>query len=400
MVTWFTQLERHLLQSSPTCLLKMVTFMAFLLHHRWILVTSCCLVMFLPLVSTAQLPGDKIPDITAHQRAFEELGREVAELEQRNRLLKKMIQLVSPSVVHIEVQKNTAARTLAQEEAGSGMIIGIDKKYYILTNRHVIKDADLQNIHIRLSDSRRIHPQQVWEDRLTDVAVMEIETEHILPVHLGDSDKTSIGEAVFAIGSPFGLRHTVTSGIISAKGRRSLSLGDEGVPLQNFLQTDAAINPGNSGGPLVNLRGQVIGINTAIASNSGGNEGVAFAIPINLANLIARQLISTGTVRRSYLGVRMDHDFSDASAQQLGLPHSLGVLITGITEKSPAEAARLLVNDVLLKFNDIKIENDDHLSSLVSLTPLNREVQLLIFRDRKAVSITVKLADRATFDLP
>ncbi len=374
--------------------------MVLLPRQRWTLTTFCCLVMFLPLVSMAQLPGDKIPDITAHQRAFEELGQEVAELEKRNHLFKKMIQLVSPSVVHIEVQKNTDSRTLAQEEAGSGMIIQLKKKYYILTNRHVVKDAELQNIHIRLSDSRRIHPRQVWEDRLTDVAVMEIETEHVLPVHLGDSDKTGIGEAVFAIGSPFGLRHTVTSGIISAKGRRSLSLGDEGVPLQNFLQTDAAINPGNSGGPLVNLRGQVIGINTAIASNSGGNEGVAFAIPINLADLIARQLISTGTVRRSYLGVRMDHDFSDSSAQQLGLPHSLGVLITGITEKSPAAAAKLLVNDVLLKFNNIRIENDDHLSSLVSLTPLDREVQLLIFRDRKAVTITIKLADRATFELP
>ncbi|MDE0735767.1 MAG: S1C family serine protease, partial [Pirellulaceae bacterium] len=168
--------------------------MVLLPRQRWTLTTSCCLVMFLPLVSMAQLPGDKIPDITAHQRAFEELGQEVAELEKRNHLFKKMIQLVSPSVVHIEVQKNTDSRTLAQEEAGSGMIIQLKKKYYILTNRHVIKDAELQNIHIRLSDSRRIHPRQVWEDRLTDIAVMEIETEHVLPVHLGDSDKTGIGE--------------------------------------------------------------------------------------------------------------------------------------------------------------------------------------------------------------
>ena len=359
-----------------------------------------CLTLLSPGLCPGQLPGDKIPDAAAHQRAFEELAKDVAALQARNNILKKVIRLVQPSVVHIEVRKNTGSRTPGLEEAGSGVIIEFDKKHYILTNRHVITNAELANIQIRLSDNRRIHPHKVWEDRLTDVAVMEITTEHVLPAHMGNSKKTEIGEFVFAVGSPFGLHQTVTYGIVSAKGRQSLSLGDDGVPLQNFLQTDAAINPGNSGGPLVNLRGEVIGINTAIASNSGGNEGVAFAIPIDLAMVIVRQLITTGNVRRSYLGVRMDHDFTDASAQELGLPHSLGVLVTGITEESPASRAKLLVNDVLLKFNQIKIENDDHLSSMVSLTPLNEKVELLVFRNRKPITITVQLANRSDFETP
>ena len=359
-----------------------------------------CLTLLSPGLCPGQLPGDKIPDAAAHQRAFEELAKDVAALQARNNILKKVIRLVQPSVVHIEVRKNTGSRTPGLEEAGSGVIIEFDKMHYILTNRHVITNAELANIQIRLSDNRRIHPHKVWEDRLTDVAVMEITTEHVLPAHMGNSKKTEIGEFVFAVGSPFGLHQTVTYGIVSAKGRQSLSLGDDGVPLQNFLQTDAAINPGNSGGPLVNLRGEVIGINTAIASNSGGNEGVAFAIPIDLAMVIVRQLITTGKVRRSYLGVRMDHDFTDASAQELGLPHSLGVLVTGITEESPASRAKLLVNDVLLKFNQIKIENDDHLSSMVSLTPLNEKVELLVFRNRKPITITVQLANRSDFETP
>ena len=363
-------------------------------------VVCLCLALLSLNTSWGQLPGDDPPDTAAHQRAFAELAGEVAELEKRSNTLKKVIRLVTPSVVHIEVRKNNTLRSSNGEEAGSGMIVALDKKNYILTNRHVIKNAELENIQIRISDGRRIHPHKIWEDRLTDVAVMEIKTAHVLPIHVGDSKKTDIGDFVFAIGSPFGLRQTVTYGIISAKGRRSLMLGNEGVPLQDFLQTDAAINPGNSGGPLANLRGEVIGINTAIASNSGGNEGVAFAVPINLAISVARQLISTGKVKRSYLGVRMDHDFSDESAQQLGLPHSLGVLVTGITEESPAASAKLLVNDVLLKFNQIKIENDDHLSSLVSLTPVDTEVKLLIFRDGKTVTVNVQLANRGEFETP
>ena len=362
--------------------------------------TFLYLALLFPTATWGQIPGDEPPDPAAHQRAFEELASEVAELEQRSNILKKVIRLVTPSVVHIDVRKTTSSRSRSGEEAGSGMIIELDKNFYTLTNRHVIKNAKLENIKIRLSDGRRIQPHKVWEDRLTDVAVMEIQLDHVLPIHVGKSEKTEIGDFVFAIGSPFGLRQTVTYGIVSAKGRRSLILGDEGVPLQNFLQTDAAINPGNSGGPLVNLRGEVIGVNTAIASNSGGNEGVAFAIPIDLAISIARQLITTGKVKRSYLGVRMDHDFSDERALELGLPHSLGVLVSGITEKSPAENAKLLVNDVLLKFNRIKLENDDHLTSLVSLATVDTEVNLLIFRNRKTITLKVKLADRDEFEAP
>ena len=176
-------------------------------------------------------------------------------------------------------------------------------KNYVLTNRHVIKHATLDNIHIRLASGQEVFPIRVWADLETDVAVMAVDSPNVVPARLGDSGNVEIGDFVLAVGSPFGLSHSVTYGIISAKGRRDLQLGVEGVRYQDFFQTDAAINPGNSGGPLLNLRGEVIGINTAIASSSGGNEGIGFTIPINIAMFVAKQLIDQGSVVRAMLGV-------------------------------------------------------------------------------------------------
>ena len=164
---------------------------------------------------------------------------------------------------------------------------------YVLTNRHVVKYANPKDIKIRLSDGRLIHPKKIWEDRKTDVAVMKVQAPQLVPARLGKSDKVEIGDFVLAIGSPFGLRQSVTYGIVSAKGRHDLDLGEGDVEYQNFIQTDAAINPGNSGGPLVNLRGEVVGMNTAIASSSGGNEGIGFSIPIRNVLHIAEATYST-----------------------------------------------------------------------------------------------------------
>src|SRR5205085_10072275 len=162
----------------------------------------------------------------------------------------------------------------------------------------------------------------------------------LIAARIGDSSKVEIGDFVLAVGSPFGLSHSVTYGIISAKGRRDLELGDDSVRFQDFMQTDAAINPGNSGGPLINLRGEVVGMNTAIASSSGGNEGIGFTIPINMVMIIARQLVERGTVIRAYLGVALDSKFGPATAMSVGLMRPRGTRVTRITPGSPAESGK------------------------------------------------------------
>ena len=207
-----------------------------------------------------------------------------------------------------------------------------------------------------------------------------------------------IGDFVVAVGSPFGLNHSVTFGIISAKGRRDLKLGDGSVKYQNFLQTDAAINPGNSGGPLLNLRGEVIGLNTAIASSSGGSEGIGFAIPIKMVMSIARQLIEQGFVRRAYLGVRLDSGFTADEASERGLPRPAGALISGVTSQSPAAASGFNVGDVILQFDGVSIEDNAHLVNLVSVTPVGERVEVLIYRDGSPVRKQVMVGDRGDFE--
>jgi serine protease Do len=190
----------------------------------------------------------------------------------------------------------------------------------------------------------------------------------------------------------------VTYGIISAKGRRDLSLGSEGLKFQDFLQTDAAINPGNSGGPLMNLRGEVVGINTAIASSSGGNEGIGFTIPINMASVVATQLVTQGKVTRAFLGVHLDSRFGPDAAARLGLPVSYGARVTGITPKSPADGSDVKIGDVILQFNGVRIEDDNHLVNLVSLTPVGQEVNVVVYREGKTHSVKVKVGYRSDYE--
>lgn len=348
-------------------------------------------------------PPTAAPSAAASRdRLFEEVGREVALLEAQGNLLKKVIKLVQPTVVHIEAQKapreDVRPTRRPLEEAGAGVIMERNGKFYVITNRHVIKDSKVAQIKIKLSDNRIIRPSQVWTDRGSDVGIMEVSASGLLPARMGDSDRLDIGDFVLAVGSPFGLSHSVTFGIISAKGRRDLKLGDDGVLNQDFIQTDAAINPGNSGGPLLNMRGEVVGINTAIASSSGGNEGIGFTIPINLAMRIAQQLIEHGQVTRAYLGVRLDSQFDAARAAQLGLPRPSGALVTAVTPNSPAAEANLQTGDIILKLNDTRIEDDTHLINLISLTPVGHEVQLFVFRTGKPLVVKVKVGDRDSFE--
>jgi serine protease Do len=338
-----------------------------------------------------------ISTATSRDRLYAELAADVAELEQRGSILKRVVKLVTPAVVHIEARReaDSARPGRDAEEAGSGVIIERRGKFYVLTSRHVIKYSTVAGINIKLSDGRVVHPKQTWSDAATDVAIMLLDTQGMLAARLGDSSKLEIGDFVLAVGSPFGLSHSVTYGIISAKGRRDLRLGDDGVQYQDFLQTDAAINPGNSGGPLLNLRGEVIGLNTAIASASGANEGIGFAIPINMAMVIADQLIERGLVVRAYLGVRLDSSFGPAEAAKIGLSRPEGARVSGITRSSPAEQARILVGDIILEFDGMRIEDDMHLINLVSLTPVQKEVDVRLLRDGRPLSLRVRVANRS-----
>jgi serine protease Do len=332
------------------------------------------------------------------ERLYAELAEDVQEIELRGSIVKRVVKLATPAVVHIEARKEVENARPARgesEEAGSGVIIERRGRLFVLTNRHVIKYSTVNGINVKLADGRIVHPKQVWSDPATDVAIMSIAAEGIVAARIGDSSKLDIGDFVLAVGSPFGLSHSVTYGIISAKGRRDLRLGDDGVQYQDFLQTDAAINPGNSGGPLLNLRGEVIGLNTAIASASGANEGIGFAIPINMVMVIADQLIERGTVVRAFLGVRLDSSFGPNEAARLGMIRPEGARVTGITRNSPAEIARIQVGDVILEFDGTRVEDDMHLINLVSLTPVHKEVDVRLLREGRPLGLRVRVANKA-----
>ncbi|MCH7751286.1 MAG: trypsin-like peptidase domain-containing protein [Planctomycetes bacterium] len=318
------------------------------------------------------------------EQLYAELSRDVDALDRELSIYKRVVRLVAPSVVHIEstpLPKHRFRRDV--EEAGSGILVRYQGKDYVLTNRHVIKHSQEDLIRLELADGQELQPTRIWSDSDTDVAVMAVAANGLIPARFGDSDSTEVGDVVMAFGSPFNLRQSVTRGIISAKGRSNLDLGDGEVNYQKFIQTDAAINPGNSGGPLVNLRGEVIGLNTAIASNSGGNEGIGFSIPINIVVRIMRQLIETGTVEAGFMGVHLDASFDSASARYLGMTRLRGTRITQINEHSPAAKANLQVDDVILRFDGMQVEDMDHLINLVKRTEVNRQIEMLIFREKQ-----------------
>ena len=346
-------------------------------------------------------------DTPSRARMYHEVAAEFEALERERSLLKKVVRLTRPTVVHLESLKFDDEATASPsgrseptvEEAGSGVIVEIASKFYVLTNRHVIRNASLSNISIRTYDGRFLTARRVWADSDTDVAIIRVaQQDDLIGARIGNSNQLEIGDFVLAVGSPFGLSHSVSYGIISAKGRRDLELGDEYVRLQDFLQTDAAINPGNSGGPLLNLKGEVIAINTAIASASGGNEGVSFSIPIDLVMFVARQLVADGEVTHAYLGVQLDNEFDREAALQMGLPFLRGALVRGITPRSPAYFANLRIGDLVIRFNAQDVEDDDHLVNLVSLTPVGGTVPVEVIRENRRLRIDVTVGNRKHFE--
>jgi serine protease Do len=334
-------------------------------------------------------------------KLYDELSRESTALAHQSNVLKAVARLVRPTVVHIEADKIERASALSRdshvEEAGSGYIAEIGGRPYVLTNRHVIKNAANNDINIRLADGRLLHPSRIWSDPATDIAVMEVEAKNLVPVRFGDSNRIEIGDFVLAVGSPFGLSHSITFGIISATGRRDLILSED-VKFQDFLQTDAAINPGNSGGPLINLRGEVIGMNTAIASSSGHNEGIGFSIPVNMVKFVATQLVENNSVARAQLGVQLDHKFDPGLGISVGLRRPKGAKVSKVFPGSAAEQAQMQVGDVILEFAGVPVDDDDHLVNLVGMTEANREVPVVVLRGAEPLKLHVKLGTAAESD--
>lgn len=265
---------------------------------------------------------------------------------------------------------------------GSGFIISSDG--YILTNNHVVGDAD--RVKVTLSDGREMEAKIIGSDPQTEVALVKVEAKGLPALKLGDSDRIRVGEWVLAVGNPFGLSHSVTSGIVSAQGR-----GDVGiVDYADFIQTDAAINPGNSGGPLVNLKGEVIGMNTAIVSRTGGSMGIGFAIPVNMIKYVEKQLRDKGTVDRGFLGVVIQNLTPDLS-KWFDIQRGKGVLISGVSEGSPAEKAGLQRDDIIVEFNGQPVEEAGSFRSRVSTTPPGEKVDIVVLRNGKREKIRVEI---------
>jgi len=271
-----------------------------------------------------------------------------------------------------------------QNGLGSGFII--DSNGTILTNYHVVNDA--QKISVTVSDGKTYDAKVVGKDQKSDIAVIKIDAGRALPaVTLGDSDRLEVGEWVMAIGNPFGLDHTVTSGIVSAKGRQ-IGAG----PYDNFIQTDASINPGNSGGPLLNLRGEVVGINTAIFSQSGGNIGIGFAIPSNSVKDLLPQLRDKGKVVRGYVGATVQK-ISPEIAESLGLKQTGGALVADVVKGGPAEKAGLKVGDVIVEFDKKVIKDSADLPAAVARVSPGTSVQLKIAREGKQISLPITVGE-------
>jgi serine protease Do len=373
------------------------------------------------LVAAAQEPAGRLTPVEATSRAeervdpmrpvrltalerdrlYDQAARDAEPLERQAMQLRRLAALLRPTVVHIDATKRLSrprGGRVTEDEAGSGVIIEVAGRTVIVTNRHVVNGADLEAIAIRLDDGRELRPLRMWSDDGTDIAVLEIEGDDLLGARVAAGDTLQIGDTVLAIGSPFGLAHSVTLGIVSAKGRRDLELGEGAVRFQDFIQTDAAINPGNSGGPLVNLRGEIVGLNTAIASNSGGSEGIGFAIPISMAMFVTEQLVEHGSVARAYLGVALDREFTPQEAHRLGMVRPVGARVEGVTGGAPAAKAGIRPNDVILEFDGQPVEDDDHLMSVVGMTTVDRTVTIVLFRDRDRVELRFPVARRTDFE--
>jgi serine protease Do/serine protease DegQ len=324
--------------------------------------------------------------------------------------LAPMIRKVSPAVVNIatrgtirergaqnpllddpffrrffDVPPDTGPRSRPFQSAGSGVIFDA-RNGYIVTNAHVVENAS--EITVTLQDGRDVKAEIIGSDTPSDVAVLRVKPDGLTQIPLGDSAKVEVGDFVVAIGNPFGLQHTVTSGIISGLSRSGIN--PDGY--EDFIQTDASINPGNSGGALVNLRGELIGINTAILSRSGGNIGIGFAIPVNMAHSVMDQLIRYGSVKRGQLGVSM-YTVTPDIAHSLGLSSAVGALVSQVVDGSPAERAGIRTGDVITSVNGQPVKSNSELRNTIGLLRVGDKVEIGLLRDGKPLRVTAVIAD-------
>ena len=325
--------------------------------------------------------------------------------------LAPLIKRVGPAVVSVYVEEQAQAQAVApflndpllerffgpqgipqiqpqpRQGTGSGVIIDADNGY-VITNHHVIAEADA--VTVVLSDGRRFEGEVVGSDAGTDVALLKIEANNLTALELGDSDSLEVGDFVLAIGNPFGLGQTVTSGIVSALGRGLARGGMNADPYEDFIQTDASINPGNSGGALIDLDGQLVGINSVIIAPAGGNVGIGFAVPSNMANAVVRQLLEYGEVRRGMLGVTIT-DLTPDVTEGLGLDIEQGAVVREVVAGSPAERAGLQPGDIIVEFDGQAIEGSSDLRNTVGLVPVDSTVPLTYLREgqRRTVEVTI-----------
>lgn len=331
-----------------------------------------------------------------------EVPKAIEVLQSVSTAFKDVSKKIKPSVVSIEItykknfsqqQMHPFFRQMPQQEIpapkGSGSGVIYNKEGYIITNSHVVKDS--QEIQVKLYDGRKIKATKIGEDPQTDIAVLKVEDPNIQTALYGDSDNVEVGEWAIAIGNPLGFDHTVTVGIISAKGRSDLRSPNDKA-YEDFIQTDAAINQGNSGGPLCNIKGEVIGINSMIASSSGGSQGLGFAIPINMVKNIVDQLINGGVVKRGYLGVIIS-DVDEKLARQFGYKEIYGAIIDSVAPGTPAEKGGVQIGDIFMKMNGKKIKNHKDLRNLVSQQDPGSEVIFTIFRMGKKMELKIILGD-------
>jgi len=335
------------------------------------------------------------------------------QLENLSQAFRDIVKDVGPAVVYISTEQTVKSRQRTPEQfreffgdeffrrffgdvpqgreykqrgLGSGFITSKDG--YILTNNHVVEAAD--KIKVTLSDKREFTAKVVGTDPKTDVAVIKIDGENLPTVTLGDSDTVEVGDWAIAIGNPYGLSQTVTAGIISAEGRSNIGLND----YEDFIQTDAAINPGNSGGPLVNIDGEVIGINTAIFSRSGGYQGIGFAIPVNMAKSVQESLITEGKVVRGWLGV-MIQTVTPEIAKGFGLDEATGTLVGDVLKGGPAEKSGIQRGDVIISFDGQAVDGPNSLKNIVAATDVGKKVDVVVIRNGKKKTITVKVGEQA-----
>ncbi|MGI9204798.1 MAG: Do family serine endopeptidase [Woeseiaceae bacterium] len=321
--------------------------------------------------------------------------------------LAPLVKRVAPAVVNIRVSQTVNAPSVYGDEmfrrffgipegnngpgrevasAGSGVIVDAENGY-ILTNHHVVENADV--IQVSLFNEDSLDAEVIGSDAATDIAVIRVDPEKLTDLPIGDSSQVEVGDFVIAIGNPFGLGHTVTSGIVSALGRTGISRNG----LEDFIQTDASINPGNSGGALVNMRGELVGINSAIISGTGGNVGIGFAVPSEIAQSIMNQILDFGEVRRGLLGVTIQ-TMDEESAEALGTDVDRGALITGIEPGSAAEQAGLRVDDIIIGVDEKRIDNNRALANAIGLRGSGEEVQIEFVRSGRERSVTAQLGQQ------